>query len=163
MRISNQLLNPMRKLLFVLLLISGKFLLAQDTTVTWMYTIDPATFTVQYDKKNIPEEFFSILGVESVSDIANPGKPYQKRCTSVRDLPHKRLNWIASDSTNHWVLSISYGGRGSGTLFYFIDKENGKLNTNQFHLHAADPEKLNLAGLCAEIKAKRFWRIQVHM
>lgn len=153
----------MRKLFIVLFLITGKFLSGQDTTVTWMYDPDPATFTIHYDKKYIPEEFFSILGIESASDIANPGKPYQKGCTSVRDLPHKRLNWIASDSSEHWVLSISYGGRASGTMFYFIDKEKGALNSNQFYLQAVNPEKLTLAGSFAEIKAKRYWRIPVPM
>ncbi len=153
----------MQRLFIVLFLVVGKFLLAQDTTVTWMYDLDPATFTIHYDKKDIPEEFFSILGVESASDIANPGKPYQKGCTSRRALPHKRLNWIASDSNNHWVLSISYGGRGSGTMFYFIDKETGKLNSNQFHLQKTMPEKLTLADSFKEIKAKRYWRIPVQM
>lgn len=140
-------------------LVLAKQLIAQDTSVTWIHHVNPSAFTVHYDKKSIPQELFSILGIQSVADIANPGRRYQKGCIAYRNLPHKRLNWIATDSSNHWIVSVSHGGRGSGTLFYFIDKEKGDLNTSRFTVQVAGAEKLHLTKVVEEIKARRYWRI----
>lgn len=146
----------MRTVFTIVILSFCARLVAQDTTVTWAHKADPSSFIVRYDRAYTPQEFFSILGVDSVTDIANPGKRYQKGCSSVIALPRKRLNWIASDSSNHWIISLSYGGIGTGTTFYFIDKEGGVLNTEQFHLHTREPEKLSLAEAMQEVKAKRY-------
>ena len=150
--------NCTRTILFLLCLIAGEQLFAQDTTVTWLNNIDTSAFTISYDKKRIPEELYPAIGIKSLRDIANPGKRYRRGCVGGARLPNKRLNWMASDKNNHWILSVSYGGYACGTKFYFIDKDSGQLNTNIMYFTCREPGKLTLGKLIPELNAKRFIR-----
>jgi hypothetical protein len=150
----------MRTLFLSLLLIAGLRLLAQDTSSTWLDSIDSAAFSATYDKRNIPEELFSVIHIESLKDIANPGKPYRTGCVSYGTLPSKRLNWIASDNHAHWVISISSGGRGHSTSFYFIDREKGEITCQVLYFQVPDPAKLTLPLLIPELKAGRYMKGQ---
>lgn len=142
----------------VLCLTASQQLFSQDTTSTWMFSIDTAAFTTFFDKNEIPKELYYSIGIESKREIANPHMPYQKGCVGNGTLPRKRLNWIAQDTSNHWVLSISYGGIGSGSQFYFFDKDSGKLNANVFYLQGINPEDYSLQVVLSKLKSKQFIR-----
>lgn len=148
----------MRVVLFLFFLFVGDQMFSQDTTATWLFNIDTSAYTVHFDKKQIPKELYAIIGIESTKDIANPGKSYQRGCVSNGVLPRKRLNWIASDSSNHWIISVSYGGRASGTKFYFVDKDNGKLNCNVLYFNRWRAEELTLGGLIPLLQSRQFVR-----
>lgn len=148
----------MRTLIFILTFLAGQSLFSQDTTTTWMFSIDTSAFTVRYDKGFIPAELYSAIGIQSTRDIANPHMPYHKGCTGTGTMPHKRLNWIAQDSSNHWILCISYGGKASGTQFYFIDKHTGEINSNVFYLHGINPEDYSLSTVLTKLKSGQYKR-----
>jgi|ERR1041385_2098482 hypothetical protein len=131
---------------------------AQDTTVVWLNNIDTSGYTIQYNKKYIPEEFYSIIGIEKPKEIANANKRFNKGCTDSGIFPHKRLNWIASDNHNHWILSISYGGYASGTKYYFIDKEKEKPNTNIFYFTGSNNGNLTFGETTLKLATKQFIR-----
>lgn len=145
----------MRIFIFLFSLFTFNQLFSQDTTVTWIYKID-TSYHIQYQVSDIPNEFYTIIGISDSTEIVNANKEYGVGCTG--SLPHKRLNWIAYDDKNHWILSVSYGGRGSGTDYYFLDKENGVINTNQLYFHGKNYDSLTLGLIAKNIKAKQFDR-----
>lgn len=155
---ANVIRNHMRSTLLILCLIADEQLFAQDTTVTWLFNIDTSAYAIYFDKKQIPQELYSVIGIESTKDIANPGRAYQRGCEGNGVLPRQRLNWIASDTSNHWIISVSYGGRASGTKFYFIDKDSGRLNSNILYFKRYQAEKLTLDAIIPLLQSRQFLR-----
>lgn len=153
-----KMVSAIKTTILALCLFAGRYLLSQDTTTTWMFHIDTSAFTVRYDKGFIPAELYAAIGIENTRDIANPHMPFRKGCTGTGTIPHKRLNWIAQDTSNHWILSISYGGKSSGTQFYFIDKDSGKINTNVFYLQGINQEDYSLSTVLTKLKSQQYKR-----
>ena len=113
----------------ILFIAFTSLLFAQDTTVAWIKKIDSLSYKTFSDKKYIPREFYKVIGFDSITQVANPNDKWTPSCIGRQ---HYRLNWIAKDKINHWILSISYGGKSSSTSYYLFDKEKGKLNSNVF-------------------------------
>ena len=154
----------MKTKLLILFLLTTKFLFSQDTTVTWINNIDTNSFKVCFKKRCIPKEFYSIINVDNSKDIANAKKKYQTGCVG-HGLPHHRLNWLAKDKNNHWVLSISYGGLHNRTDYFFIDKEKGKININCFNLRLSrncNQFDLSFGNTITRIKAKLCLRVDIN-
>jgi hypothetical protein len=149
----------MKTFFALLFFLTANQLFAQDTTVAWINNIDTSVYTIKYNKKDIPTEFYSIIGIEKQNEIASANELYQKGCTGSGLLPRKRLNWIANDNHNHWVLSISYGGRANGTEYYFIDKEKEKPNSNCFYFYGSNAMNLTFGETTLRMAAKQFLRL----
>jgi hypothetical protein len=94
----------------------ASLLKAQDTSVTWMFSIDQNNFTVSGKKKSIPTEIFRSIGIDSRKQLANPHGFFSKTC--VGPGKRKRFNWAASDSSGHTIISITYGGISLRTYFF---------------------------------------------
>jgi hypothetical protein len=105
------------------------FLFAQDST-NWINKIDTATFKTSMKKKKIPKDFYPILNITSLNQIANPGDPVDLSCNR-KDIPGSRLNWIKYDKKNHWVISITAGGLYVKTHYYFIGRNKKKLSSKE--------------------------------
>jgi len=103
---------------------------SQDSTVTWIKNIDTLSFKMLTGKKDIPKEFYKFVEIKSLKEIANPTDEWTPSCIRT---PHKKLHWIAKDKNNHWVLSVTTGGKGVFAGYYFFDKEKGKLNFNELN------------------------------
>ncbi len=133
---------------------------SQDTTVTWINNIDTNAYKVCFKKRCIPKEFYSIINIKKSTDIANANKDYQTGCVG-HGLPLHRLNWLAKDKNNHWVLSISNGGLVQETCYFFIDKEKGKININCFNLRLSrncEQFDFPFGSAIIRIKEKLFFR-----
>lgn len=153
----------MRTIFLILFLLTIEFSFSQDTTVTWLNNIDTSSFQIFYKKKNIPVYFYSIIGIKNKKDIASSNKSYQTGCVGRHGLPRKRLNWLAQDNNNHWVLSVSYGGFAHGTKYFFINKDNGKLNVNCFHFFGTpNYNDLTFGATIYRLKARQFRRVLVN-
>lgn len=122
----------------------------QDTTVTWIKNIDTSSFKMFYSKSNIPKEFYKFIGIDNKKDMANPTDKWTPSCIGKQ---HHRLNWIARDKNNHWVISVTYGGKGVWTNYHYFDKENGKLNINELIFNRRD---LPFGQTVKEIKSGNF-------
>lgn len=118
----------MRVLILSIFLFVKMPLFSQDTTVTWIRNIDTSSYKISYRKSNIPKEFYKFIGINRKNEIVNPSKNWTPSCISRK---HYRLNWIAKDKNNHWVISVTYGGRGVFTTYQYFDKVNDKLNLNE--------------------------------
>jgi len=135
----------------------------QDTTVTWINNIDTNSFKLLYDKKEIPKEFYLILQMRTIKDIASANEPFQGGCTGGgKGWPSQHLNWLAVDKNNHWVLSVSHGGRGYWTDYYYFDKEKGQLNVNilMFKGNIGD-SGFTFEQTIPKLKARQFYRNEV--
>jgi hypothetical protein len=146
----------MRTLILTISLFVNIFLFSQNSTGNWINRIDTSLYTLRYRAIDIPIDFYTIIGINGLKEIANANDSFERGCTG--SLPHKRINWIANDSNNHWILSVSYGGRGSGTEYYFIDKVRSNLNVNQLYFYGPDSETLTLSLIAIRIRAKQFDR-----
>ena len=150
----------MRTLILLIFILTSGLLFSQDTSVTWMNKIDTATFKMFYNKESIPKDFYKIIGIDKQSEIVSANKPYRHGCLG--GLPGHRLNWLAKDKNNHWVLSISFGGRANGTKYLFIDSAKGKLNVNGFRFYENQMGRdLTFGGTLLELKKGQYFRLPV--
>jgi hypothetical protein len=142
----------MRALTIIILLLTSRFSFSQDTTVTWIKNIDTSSFKMLYDKRDIPKEFYPVLSIEALNTIANPSEKYSPGCINpIRG----QLNWIAKQKSR-WVISVTYGGKGVWTRFFFFDKENGKLNINEMNFLGPKRSDTTIREVAALIKSGQY-------
>ena len=92
-------------------------------TVSWIRTIDSASFEVFHHKKHLPKAFYKIQGIENGKQLANQEDDYSPSCVGkIRG----QLNWVAKRDEN-WVVCITRGGSAVITKIYFLDYDTGKL------------------------------------
>lgn len=151
-------MNTWRTFLLITGLLTFGFSFAQDTSVTWINNIDTTTFKIFYSRKSIPKDFYKIIGISKRGDIVSAHKAYQKGCVN-RGRASKRLNWLAKDNNNHWVLSISYGGRASGTKYIYIDCNKDGLNINGFYFTGGHHNNYSLGQTITKLKEGQFYRM----
>lgn len=125
----------MRVLILTIFLFVKMPLFSQDTIVTWIRNIDTSSFKISYRKNNIPKEFYKYIGIYNKKEISNPRKNWSPSCILRK---HYKLNWIAKDKSNHWVISVTYGGRYLGTTYHYFDREKSNLNINQMIFRKRD-------------------------
>lgn len=140
----------MKSVVLIVFLLISNFLFSQDTTVLWIRNIDTLAFKLSYDKQDIPKEFYKTIGISSTEQIANPSDNWTSSCMNPI---HHKLEWIAKDKNNHWVISITYGGRASGINYYLFDMEKVKLNINELLIY---DKYLTLGSLVNHIKAGKY-------
>ncbi|MCW3084070.1 MAG: hypothetical protein JWP12_1436 [Bacteroidetes bacterium] len=152
----------MKAFFLIIFLFTIQLLYSQDTTVTWLNNIDTTAFQLHYNKKAIPKELYPLIKIDKAKDIASADGLYQAGCVG-SGLPRRRLNWIAKDTNNHWVLSISHGGYSSGTEYYFIDRSKGTLNVNCFTFYGSTNfNDLSFGSTIPLLKARKFYRKVQH-
>ncbi len=129
----------------------------QDTSAAWLTNIDSAKFKIYYKKRAIPRDFYQYVGIDNLSEIVSANKRYRQGC--VGRLPGNRLNWLAKDNNNHWVLSVSFGGKAHGTKYIYIDRDKNSYNVNGFRFFGADRNDLTLGRTIQKIRDKQYFRI----
>lgn len=131
-------------------------LFGQDTTSTWMFNLNTSEFKVYYKTKYIPKEFYNIISVEDINDIVDNHKNFKRFCVGPGIT--KKLNWIAKDKNNKWVLSVPYGGRVFQTIFYCFDFDSKKLNANGFYIIIENHDKISFNEFVSLINEKKLER-----
>lgn len=110
----------MTRLIFII--VSLFLLLGLKAEAQTNLEFDTLNYKVTRAKIKIPKETFSIIGIESLSDIAGRFGFFSKTCTGFGKF--KKLNWLATDKKGHYIFSISSGGRGYNTAVYYFDTNN---------------------------------------
>ncbi len=147
-----------RAIILTVLILKTVILISQDTTVTWLTNINVAEFKIAYKKRAIPREFYDVIGIDHLRDIASAHRPYRQGCIA-NGLPGHRLNWLAKDDKGHWVLSVSFGGRGHNTKYIFIDHDKNKKNINGFYFLGEKCHDLVLSEMVSKIKSHEYNRM----
>jgi hypothetical protein len=147
----------MKIVLFIAFILGSFYIFSQDTTFAWVENIDTSVFSIKYKSRSIPKEFYAIIGIENAKQIASANEPYKIGSHSKKDLPNKRLNWLAEDKNKHWVLCISYSGLAHGTKYIYIDKEKGTLNYNTLKFTGEDNQTLTFCATTLEIKKHKYY------
>ncbi|HXU26674.1 MAG TPA: hypothetical protein VN698_05525 [Bacteroidia bacterium] len=128
--------------------------------MAWLLNIDTLQFKTYYSKKAIPTALLKYIEVDKLKEIANPNKEFASGCIRRHGVPHIRLNWIAKDKQNHIIASISFGGKGRITNFYYLDNDNNKTTTNinelSFDGGYTEITALTLGTTVTRIKAGQF-------
>jgi hypothetical protein len=142
----------MRTLIITFFIFTNHFLFSQDTSVTWIRNIDISSFEILRNKRDIPKEFYTVLEIDDINALANPSDKYSPGCTNpIRG----QLNWIANQK-DKWIVSITYGGKGVFTRFYFFDKQNGKLNINEMSFLEPKRSETTIGEVVVLINSGRF-------
>jgi hypothetical protein len=139
----------MKIVLIIVLTLATKLLFSQDTSATWINKIEKLSFKVYHGKRHIRKEMFSSIGIERKIEIARRYGYFSKGC---RGLRHKRLNWLAKDKDDHYILSISNGGRFYGTRYFFMEYNKEKLKVEE--LLIAGDLKMTFTEMVNVIKAR---------
>jgi hypothetical protein len=101
-----------------------------------------------YHKKDIPKEFYCVLNIKDIKKLANPSDKYSPGCTNpIR----AQLHWMARQK-NRWVISVTYGGKGIYTRYYFLDKDKNILNINEINFNVPRRGKTSFGQIVATIK-----------
>jgi hypothetical protein len=144
--------GQMRAVLIIIFLLTRGLSFSQDTTVTWIKNIDTSAFKVFYNKKDIPKEFYRVLNVKDIKKLANSTDKYSPGC---RNPIRGQFHWMAIQK-NRWVISVTYGGRGVTTCYYFLDKEKGTLNINKIIFDVPKRGKTTFGQIVATIKSGQY-------
>jgi hypothetical protein len=111
-----------------------------------------------FTKKAIPSDLLNYIQVDKLKEIANPNEKFTSGCVGSFGIPRIRVNWVAKDKKNHFVISISFGGKAHRTCFYYVDKDSKKTNINELYFgnryHALT--SLTFGATTKIIKAKEF-------
>ena len=147
----------MRTVFIISFLMATQLLFSQD--MSWFHKIDTLSYEIFYDKKTIPQTFYSVIGIETRNDIVNPNGNFSKGCTG----PGKRIrfNWLAKDKNNHWVISISYGGIAYNTKYFFFDSEGEKMNCKGIYFTGYDAEELTFTRAISKIYSKEYYYFDI--
>ena len=150
----------MRQIVYILLLLTvlTTRLFAQDTNAVWLKNIDTLDFKIVCNKKAIPTDLLKYIEVDKLKEIANPNEKFISGCVGSFDIPHKRINWVAKDKKNHFVVSISFGGRAHRTCFYYVDNDGKKTNINELYFgnSYASLTALTFGSTTNKIRTKEF-------
>jgi hypothetical protein len=111
----------MRKISVLLFLCGTIHLNAQIDSMLLFHSIDLASIKISEEKKDIPTEYYSYVGIKSTSEIANSIENWNAGCIKSDNLPNKKFHWIATDKNGNVFISISYGGVGVWTCCYAIN------------------------------------------
>lgn len=133
----------MRTLVVLLVLGSTFIARGQDVFPKWMSFVNPEKYQLFYNKYDIPKEFLPYINYD-YDHIASAGEKYQVGCVNTKNLPSGRMNWLAKDDAKHWIMSISYGGRVSGTYYYYFSKENDQIWCARLMYNGIDSKNLTL-------------------
>ena len=142
----------MRTFLIIIFLLTSRLSFSQDTTVTWIKKIDTSAFKMFYNKKDIPKEFYRVLNVKDIKKLANSTDKYSPGCTNpIRG----QFHWMARQK-NRWVISVTYGGKGVYTRYYFLDKDKGTLNINELIFDVPKRGKTTFGQIVSTIKSGQY-------
>lgn len=140
----------MRISILLIFVFINNFVFSQDTTVKWLTNIDTSSYKMFYERKNIPEEAYKVIGMNNKDDIANPTDNWTPSCLVK---PHQGLNWIAKDKKGHMIISVTYGAKSITTRYFYFDKEKGQLNINELTFGR---KRLTFGQTVKLIKTKEF-------
>jgi len=129
--------------------------------VTWINKIDTSSFKVFHAKQQISKEFFPIIRIKNRNDITNYKGKFRIGC--VGHGKSRRLNWLSKDHNNHWILSVSYGGRAYDTIYYFFDYDKGKINYNGLRFSGERIRELTFCEIVDRIESKKYSRAEIYI
>jgi hypothetical protein len=142
----------MKTSLIIILLLLSRLSFSQDTTVTWIKNIDTSSFKIIYNKKSIPKEFYRILEIKKIEELANSTDKYTPSC---KGLIRGQFHWMARQK-DYWVISVTYGGKTVGTRYLFLDKNESKLNINEINFNLPRFGMTSFGQIVSEIRLGQY-------
>jgi hypothetical protein len=142
----------MKASLILILILTCGLSYSQDTSVTWIKNFDTSSFKISYNKKDIPKEFYRVLSIKRINKLANSSDKYSPGCTNpIRG----QFHWMAKEK-EHWVISVTYGGKGVDTRYFFLDKDKVTLNINEMNFNLPRRGKTTFGQIVTAIKGGRY-------